>query len=202
MLDLETWGTKPGCAIRSIGAAKFELTGEMGDTFYRNISDDSCSLLDLAFESGTVDWWAKRPPEATSAFADNQESLAAVVGAFHEWINGALFVWSQGANFDEPIWRAAAERVNWAPPWKYWNVRDTRTIYHFARFDPRSMKRDGTHHHALNDALFQIKCVQECYRRLHTLPMTTPLAIKEQPATVIPGHVTFAQPRRYEPRGW
>ena len=28
MLDLETWGTRPGCAIRSIGACVFNPNGE------------------------------------------------------------------------------------------------------------------------------------------------------------------------------
>jgi len=36
MFDLETWGTTPGSALRSIGAVEFDPMGkDIGRTFYR-----------------------------------------------------------------------------------------------------------------------------------------------------------------------
>ena len=53
-------------------------------------------------------------------------------------------------------------------PWKYWDVRDTRTIYELARFDLRSLKRsNGVHHNALDDAKHQVIGVQQSYSRLY-----------------------------------
>ena len=91
-----------------------------------------------------------------------------MVEEFHVWFcnQGAQFIWSQGGNFDEPLWVAAAVAVNSPIPWKYYNTRCTRTAYHLAGFDPRTMPRDGTHHNAIDDARYQIHCVQESYRRL------------------------------------
>ena len=40
MVDLETWGTAPGCDIRSIGAVVFDpVAGTLGATFYVNVEN-------------------------------------------------------------------------------------------------------------------------------------------------------------------
>lgn len=168
MLDLETWGTRPGSALRSIGAIFFEPAGEVGGSFYRNISRASCTTVGLEVDAATEEWWRKQSAQARDALDLDQQPLPRVVEEFHGWCRegGATFVWSQGANFDEPLWQAAARAVNARAPWKYWNVFCTRTFYRAADFDPRTIKRDGSHHNALDDALFQVRCVQESYRRI------------------------------------
>lgn len=168
MLDLETWGTRPGSALRSIGAVAFELQGGVGDTFYANIDDASCLAAGLEVDRATQEWWEKQPLEARAHLKIDQVPLADVVTNFHAWfrLQGAQCIWSQGGNFDEPLWSAAARKV-WAQvPWQYWNARCTRTLYAAARFDPRSIARVGTHHNALDDALHQVRCVQESYKRI------------------------------------
>ena len=168
MLDLETWGTKPGCALRSIGAVSFNLHSEIGDGFYLNIDGGSCSDAGLTVEKGTQEWWAKQSPEAQAALMVDPQPLAGVVAGFHAWFKaqGAEFVWSHGGNFDEPIWSAAAAAVGARVPWKFWNARCTRTAYALAKFDPRSLKREGTYHNALDDARYQVQCVQAAMRIL------------------------------------
>ena len=50
MLDLETWGTMPGSALRSIGAITFDPYGNDGfveASFYRNIDHVSCERAGL-----------------------------------------------------------------------------------------------------------------------------------------------------------
>jgi len=173
MLDLETWGTTPGSALRSIGAVSFEFGGAVGDSFYRNIDEQSCLDRGLTVDPQTNAWWLRQPEQARAALLDNQQPLLKVVVEFHRWFlfeQDAQFVWSQGGNFDEPLWAAAARACGERLPWKFWDARCTRTIYHAAEFDPRSMKREGVHHNALDDALFQIACVQESYRRLSKKP--------------------------------
>lgn len=166
MLDLETWGTRPGCSIRSVGAVLFDpYSEEIGDEFYANVSDASCVDAGLHVDPDTVAWWSRQTQQAQDALTRDQTALAEVADKFNAWWrkNRAIFVWSHGANFDEPIWSAAAYAVGRRVPWKFWDSRCTRTVYDVARFDPRSVRRGGTYHNALDDAKYQALCVQRAY---------------------------------------
>lgn len=167
MLDLETWGTRPGCAIRSIGACVFDRKdapprrGAMA-TFYANVTDESCAKLGLIVEPSTKQWWDSPSNRAASAhLLKDQISLEAAVFSFYEWFvkQGGKYVWCHGATFDVPIIEAASMTLGLPPPWRFQNVRDTRTVYDV--FGPVSFpKREGTHHNALDDAIHQARCVQ------------------------------------------
>jgi len=90
-----------------------------------------------------------------------------VILDFARWYAKGDFtcVWAQGATFDPILWEAACTAVGDPVPWKFFNVRDTRTLYDLASFDHRSVKREGIAHHALDDCRHQI----ECCRRAHQL---------------------------------
>jgi hypothetical protein len=63
MLDLETWGTSPGSALRSVGAVTFSPYGEPGFTeaaFYANIDRHSCVLAGMTIDPAIVDWWSRQ----------------------------------------------------------------------------------------------------------------------------------------------
>lgn len=170
MLDLETWGTTPGCAIRSIGAVVFSRC--RGDvhmaTFYRNVTRESCEAAGLAVEQGTADWWARQSVAARDALKNGQVQLSDALSSFIHWFNavGGVCIWSQGAGFDVPIIEAACARSGIAWPWKFWDVRDTRTAYDLAGLDPRRVPREGQHHNAMDDAIHQARCVQAALKRL------------------------------------
>lgn len=171
MLDLETFGTKPGSVIRSIGAAMFDLdTGDVGSTFYRNITRQSCEAAGLTVDPSTEAWWAKQSKEAQDALLVDQRPLGGVIDEFHDWFreNDGVQIWCQGANFDSVLWEAAikARLATAQTPWKFWNVRDTRTVYEIAGFNDKSVERPGTYHNALDDSLHQIRCVTEALRQL------------------------------------
>lgn len=169
MLDLETWGTRPGSALRSIGAVLFDLDMKNVDgTFYRNINKDSCVINGLTVDPDTVAWWGRQSPAASAALEKDQKLLIEVVREFHDWFREVRgrYIWCQGGNFDEPLWTAAARAVDQAIPWKFWDVRCTRTIYAIADFDQRSVPRAGTAHNALDDAAHQARCVQLAWAKL------------------------------------
>lgn len=169
MIDLETWGTRPGCAIRSIGACSFDPHGDqIGDTFYANISDASCKVAGLHVDDGTVAWWKKQSQQAQDALVVDQLTLTEIAVMFEDWWRKTkgVFVWSQGANFDEPLWGAATHAIGRRVPWKFWDSRCTRTVYDVAGFNPRSVKRAGTYHNALDDARHQAVCVQRAYAKI------------------------------------
>ena len=168
MLDLETWGTRPGSALRSIGAVAFEADGKIGTDFYMNIAEISCRDVGLEFDPDTIAWWDKQSQQARDALEVDQQPLNLVVGAFHEWFlaEDAIYVWSHGANFDEPLWTAAAHACGERVPWQYWNSRCTRTLFHLARLNIKTVPRAGDHHNALDDCRFQVECVHRAYDML------------------------------------
>lgn len=162
MFDLETYGKAAGCAIRSVGAVFFDMHGNFGPEFYRNVELQSCLDVGLTVDPETKAWWEKQSKEAQNSLLVEQRPLKEVVSEFANWLKakGGQRIWAQGATFDPPIWDAACTALGKQVPWKFWDVRDTRTAYDLYNFDPRSVVREGTHHNALEDAKHQAVCVQ------------------------------------------
>jgi len=170
MIDLETWGVRPGCAIRSIGAVEFEVDGRTGDSFYRNVDQRSCEVIGLTIDPETRDWWARQPSDVQAILNKNPEPIRKVAREFYDWFRSCgpadrTRVWAHGASFDPPIWQKAVESGGGAVPWSYFNIRDTRTLYDMVMLDVRDMARDGQAHSALDDCLFQVRCVAAAYQR-------------------------------------
>lgn len=161
MLDLETFGLVPGVALRSIGAVEFDLDGKTGRTFYANVSRASCEAAGLTIDPKTEEWWAQQSAAARNALAVDPVPLADAIRAFNAFFIEckAECVWSHGAAFDAVLFEAAACKVGVPTPWKFWNVRDTRTVFDVFGFDIRDIPRDGTYHNALDDAIYQVACV-------------------------------------------
>lgn len=176
MIDLETIGTRPGSAILTIGAVRFDPTAAdfidpqddiplslpTETAFYRRIDRESCTFLGLTEDWDTLSWWSRQTPEARrEAFdADPRHDIAEVMAEFARWCGRDPFPWSHGASFDVVLCEAAFERLGIRAPWKFWNVRDTRTLYDFTGEKPI---RDRNHHHALHDAAAQAAAVQRAY---------------------------------------
>ena len=167
MIDLETWGTLPGSALRSIGAVTFNPYGDWHEekTFYANIDRQSCETAGLVIDPKTEAWWEKQSAEARARLDDDCKWLTFVQFDFAKWWQdiGGTYVWSNGTNFDEVLWRVACQRLGREVPWKYWNVRDTRTCWHLARLNAKSVPFDGVQHDAIADARHQAKCVTRAY---------------------------------------
>jgi len=170
MIDLETWGTAPGSALRSVGATTFDPYGTVtGADFYLNIDEVSCLAAGLTKDPGTVMWWSDpKKREANAQLLVDPVPLVEVVIAFNDWWRRqrAIFPWGQGAGFDPVLWECACRAVRQDVPWKFWDARDTRTCYDMAQFNTKTIKRIGTYHNALDDAKHQAACVQASYRRV------------------------------------
>lgn len=176
MLDLETWGTRPGCAIRSIGAIFFDPQSDaFGPEFYVNVSRASCEQAGLFVDPNTEAWWARQSLAARAALDADQRPLADALGMFTSFFhtNGAEYLWSHGANFDGPVLEACyVAEGTMQHPWSFWNSRCTRTLFDLAGVDTKAsgIKRTGVAHNALDDARFQAKCVQAAMRRITVHP--------------------------------
>lgn len=173
MLDLETLGTMPGCVVLSVGACTFDPHDDpqapwIGRSFNLNIERSSCEGHGLTAEPDTLAWWERQSEEARARLLTEPYSLFVVATEFHAWWRrvGGVYLWCNGAAFDEPIWRVAAEKVHSTVPWKYWNVRDTRTVWDIGKVNPRNIARDGVAHSAYADARHQAKCVTLAYANL------------------------------------
>lgn len=163
MLDLETLGKDPGCIILSIGAVSFEPKGEGHKyEFSRNICPIVSEVLGFRKDPETVKWWTEQNPEAWKALETDRVDIYSAIAEFKDWFNSVngKQIWCQGANFDEPILRRAFTILNVEAPWKFYDVRDTRTVYDIFNFNPKTITRKGTYHCALDDAAHQVKCVQ------------------------------------------
>lgn len=166
MLDLETWGTKPGCAIRSVGAVVFDPhTGGLMQEFYANISDISCEAWGLVKEPATEAWWGDQGTDAQSALLVDRRPLHDVLVDFSDWwvkAHGEQ-VYGMGANFDPPIIEAAFVACDIEIPWKFWNVRCARTILAMANRRPERVGREVAHH-SLHDSKAQARAVAAAFR--------------------------------------
>jgi len=171
MVDMETWGKRPGCMMRSLGAVFFDPeTGALGDEFYCNISDASCKKLKMHKDPDTVEWWGKPDMAlANKQLAEGQEPIDEVLKKFNAfWRAGkGIHFWSQGLNFDEPLLSWAYHAAGWQDkPWNFSKAQDTRTAYRLAQFNPYNIKRNGTYHNALDDAKHQVVCVSMAVRKI------------------------------------
>lgn len=178
MIDLETLGTKPGAVLLSIGAVAFDpFTGDMFETYYKSININSSINLGMHVDGDTMAWWmaADRTQSARSAAFAGEELLPVVLGEFTDFLNtvmnpatDGLYLWGHGAAFDPVLLEAAFDHCQLETPWKFYNVRDTRTLFDLARV--RVERNEAEHHHALHDAVAQAKAAHLAYVALGIKP--------------------------------
>lgn len=184
MVDTETLGTKPGCAILAIGAMAFDprkpwniVTGqEIAEKhrFMQTVSLESCVDAGLVIEPGSLRFWLEQPEAAQKEAFSGTEHLRVALSLFEYWFSrlpcgpGGINLWSHGAPFDPPILARAyelfpGERV----PWDFRKLRDTRTAFEIA-----GLEYKGKHHTVIRDCLDQCEKVCEAYGilGLHALP--------------------------------
>jgi len=165
MVDLETRGNTPGCAILSIGAVAFHPTkNDLGDEYYAVINTKSCHELGLKDDPGTMSWWSKQSEEARKVIKESEEGgshITNVLNDFGTWVgkfgSGKVRIWGNGSDFDNAILACAYGAAGRPLPWKFWNNRCYRTLKNL--WDPRGimLDRSGTYHNALDDAKTQAR---------------------------------------------
>lgn len=170
MVDTETFGQKPGCAILSIGAVIFDPFSkeEPREKFYSTIDLTSAVLLGLTVDQKTVEWWQKQNIAAQHELSRNPVNIKAVLGEFQMWCNRNAVdrIWCHGAGFDAPIIEHALKLAELDSPWRYAQIRDTRTVYDLFNIDLIKRERIGVYHNALDDAIFQVKAVQDALQNV------------------------------------
>jgi len=163
MLDLETLGTKPGCVILSIGACIFypSIGPDEEKTFYAVLDRDDQEKQGLVEDPNTLSWWKRQNRQAWEQATARAQPTERELKRFLKWWHSheSKYVWSQGSNFDGPLLEALFSSFRLKEPWRFHNTRDTRTIYQMCHVKTNSVKRDGTYHNALDDAMHQARMV-------------------------------------------
>lgn len=155
MIDIETLGTQPGCVVLTVGACTMQKNPDDRLVYSAALDWEVQVRAGRGVNPGTLKWWMSQSPEARAEAFEGGERVSPDVFRvdFADWwrsVDGER-IWSHGASFDVPILESLAPM-----PWKFWNVRDTRTLYSFAGVTP---KRGNDHHHALADAMSQTDAV-------------------------------------------
>lgn len=167
MLDLETMGVASNSVVISIGAVQFiPETGELGARFYTALDfEDACRYGVLS--PSTIKWWMSQSNEARGFAMAGTDEVEPVLTDLAEWF-GALpnaLVWGNGADFDNVILMNFYESAGMVQPWGKYNNRCYRTLKSISAktdpgfdigADPKPI-REGTHHNALDDAIFQAR---------------------------------------------
>lgn len=167
MIDLETLGTTPDCFILSIGAAEFNLeTGEIGQTFHQRV-DPELDQPGRRISPGTVKWWMGQSDAARKDVVRGDIELDELLFNFRRFVGDVApgTVWGNGSTFDISILEHA---YNYQPPWRFFAVSDCRTVEMLASpaVTRRQFKRQGTHHSALDDAIYQAQYISAMIRHL------------------------------------
>jgi len=165
MIYLETLGTLPGSVILSIGAVFFDpnLPAErcVGHELYMVVSQSSCKGLGLHTSQSALDWWGKQSAEArqvlTQAEGEDALPLRVALQGLKQFLGTGTKVWSNGANFDQPLLDVAYDRVDISLPWKYYNSRCYRTLVNLHANPKDLWPATVCAHNALEDAKWQAK---------------------------------------------
>jgi 3' exoribonuclease, RNase T-like len=174
-IDLETLGKRYDAPIVSIGVQQFNRdTGKLGQTFYR-VVDINSSIKAGRIDGSTVAWWIEQSTKAKVIFAKDtpKVGLATALDELARWMRGFPGdprVWGNGATFDISILEYAFDHggVGLKEPWQFFNVRDVRTLVDAAGYTAKNVPVApvGTHHNALDDAIYQANVVSHCWQRI------------------------------------
>lgn len=175
MIDLETRGKRPGCAIVSIGAVLFDVENlELLDELYVVVSLSSCEKLGLHVDPDTTAWWSQQSPEARMALTlseskspSKNKGIGRALDMLTEFVKPIgkrrVRVWANGPEFDVSILDAAYAAAKRELPWEFWNSHSLRTIRLLNPSVPKP-PFEGAAHNALADAKHQAQHVVDILR--------------------------------------
>lgn len=167
MIDIETCGTGPDACVLTIAAQCFDPLArhDFQDyrSFYARIDPESQPNRNV--QDDTLAWWATQPLEAREeAFGtDNRVALSQALEQLGKLIWQSQRFWANGPTFDANILEHAYKEHNLALPWKFYVVRDARTVYSLCP----DLKKYPASHHALEDCRRQIILLWDSFEMLN-----------------------------------
>tara|TARA_R100001440_G_C2512772_1_gene118056 strand:+ start:387 stop:914 length:528 start_codon:yes stop_codon:yes gene_type:complete len=155
MVDIETLGTSPKSVIFSIAAIKIKSNKIAGE-FIAHPSIESGLKLGFKVQADTLKWWMFQDEEAREQITNSTSDLPTALNDLRHWMgpNNNLYLWGNGADFDNVHLAEAYKACKMQVPWRFWNSRCFRTLKETFPLSETPLQV-GTKHHALNDALSQ-----------------------------------------------
>lgn len=166
MIDIETLDTIYSAKILSIGAVYFDpMKNKLGSEFFEIVN--SQRQLDRTSSKDTIEFWRKQSREAKKQLKGDVQ-LRDALEDLDLFIDPDCRVWGNGATFDITILEHAYLSFDMSIPWKFWNVRDCRTVRELFESKRGGLDQNfnGTKHHALDDAKYQAKYISKMWRGL------------------------------------
>jgi hypothetical protein len=165
MIDLEGLATGPDTTILTIAAQAFDPfgSGYYDRHYYARITLESQE--NRVIDDGTIAWWATQPEHAREEAFGEQDRipLDQALDELARLIWHSQLIWSQGPTYDMNILEHAYKSYGKSLPWKYYQVRDSRTVFSLWPEQPIP----PTSHHALEDCRRQIGMLQNTLKYLN-----------------------------------
>jgi hypothetical protein len=165
MIDLEGLATGPDSTILTIAAQTFDPfgSGYYDRHYYARVTLESQE--NRSIDDGTIAWWATQPDHAREEAFGEQDRipLDQALDELGKLIWHSQLIWSQGPTYDMNILEHAYKSYNKPLPWKYYMVRDSRTVFSLWPEQPIP----PTSHHALEDCRRQIGMLQTTLKYLN-----------------------------------
>lgn len=179
MIDIEALGKHANSVILTIGAQQFDpsvmgwetrpqmnVANREYYTPYINIrvDVDEQEVLGRLIDQETLDWWVKQEPIAKEdAFStEDRFSLKQALTELSLLASPCKRIWSKGPVYDIVMLENAYEQMRMKIPWKFYNVRDARTVYSLC---PK-LESEKNGHIALDDCRNQIIMLQKAFSML------------------------------------
>ncbi len=164
MADIETMSNKPNAAIIAIGAVTFDIKSlSIGQTFYTTVDLESCAEHGLHLDASTIKCWMEQSDQARrDVLTGAQLPLPVALLDFRDWLDQHTVerknrcIWGNGASFDPVILESAYRACKIETPWEFWGSRCFRTLKNLYA-NVEAPPRQGTHHNALDDAMYQVE---------------------------------------------
>ena len=164
-VDIETYGTEPGCVILEVGITAFDRKNKLRvmASIHRFPSIEEQVESGFKINHQTVRWWAENHPDQWGRQVRAErysvdECVHDLLKFVRDYTNPeTVLAWAKGSHFDFPILRTIMP-----DPWHFRNIHDLRTLS-FA-FPHEGLDRDTEKyptHHGLEDSQFQAMEVQQ-----------------------------------------
>jgi hypothetical protein len=164
MIDLEGLATGPDTTILTIAAQAFDPfgSGYYERHYYARVTLESQE--NRTIDDGTIEWWATQPEHAREEAFGEQDRipLDQALDELGRLIWQSKMIWALGPTYDMNILEHAYKSYGKALPWKYYQVRDSRTVFSLWP----ELPIPPTSHHALEDCRRQIGMLQDTLRHL------------------------------------
>ena len=176
MIDIETTGRNPGCAIIQIAAVPFNInTGEIStNVFKMSINLEKQRLKGFNLDKNTINWWKGTNKNLFLKLSNSENHYVQVASEFQKWFRKLykckdIRVWGNSNRFDlgilEGWYQKSIGTKEFQPFWNTWLERDVKTL---ASLNPQikaNTKFEGTKHNAIDDCKHQIKYCRAIVRK-------------------------------------